>query len=240
MRAQLNWADLFHEIRTPLTNIRGYLEAMLHGMIPPDSASLSSLLEEVGRLERLVDVLRKQPPAPDPTSVAISHVALAATTKPSSVTSAQGSVDPDQVAARLVRLCEPVARSRRLCLAIDLQGGPAQVAASADVLAQVMGNLLQNGLRYTDEGGCLRVESRAAGEHYRFACRNTGSYISPDELPLIFSRGYRGEAARRTCPGMGVGLAIVQELVEAHGGWVGADSSGRWTEVWFVLPLAAG
>jgi len=257
MRTQLKWADLVHEIRTPLTNIRGYLEAMLHGVIPPDSASLSAVYEEVERLERLVSLLNEarqgagnSTPLPDPDCSAaadagpslatIPRVAAASTAELPPVTPVRGPVNPDRVADRLVRLCEPAAHTRGLRLETDLQGGPAMVAVSADVLAQVMGNLLQNALRYTEDGGCVRIESKAAGEHYRFACRNTGSYISPDELPLIFQRGFRGEAARRTCPGTGVGLAVVRELVEAHGGWVGAGSTGGWTEIWFVLPLAAG
>lgn len=263
----LRWAmaDLCHEIRTPLTNIRGYVEAMLDGVIDPDAEALRSVHEEILRVERLVEALQEAaasavpaPGAPASKSCSGTTAALAvpapgapasmagstALDVPASASAAVAGLQfataalcPDSIAARLIHLYQPTARCRGIQLAAKLQAGEAVTDADGDCIAQAMVNLLQNALRYTGKDGLIRIETTAAGQHYRFACCNTGPEIPLHELPWIFTRSYRGEAARRICSGLGVGLAIVREIVEAFGGCVGAESSGGWTEIWFALPL---
>ncbi|HEY8347169.1 MAG TPA: HAMP domain-containing sensor histidine kinase [Symbiobacteriaceae bacterium] len=209
--------DLLHEIRTPLTNIRGYLEAMQDGVIPPDEASLALVHEEILRLERLLDGLSQQTP---------------------DLLFRREPVDLDGIAERLIRLYRPGARRRGVRLEAELGAGGLPIRASGDAMAQVMGNLLQNALRYTDAGGVIRVRTAGVGGRYRFVCLNTGPEIPREELPLLFCRFYRGAAARRESRGMGIGLAIVRDLVEAHGGRVGAESGGGWNTIWFEVPVS--
>lgn len=220
-------ADLLHEIRTPVTNIRGFLEAMQDGLIPPNETSLACVHEEVLRLERLLDIFQERFRAE--AGAASADAAPLARREP---------VDLDGIAERLIRLHQPCARRRGIRLEAELGAGGAAVRASGDAMAQAMANLLQNALRYTGAGGVIRVQTACDGGHYRFICLNTGPEIPKEEIPLLFSRFYRGAAGRRESTGMGVGLAIVRDLVEAHGGRVGAASGGGWNSVWFEVPAA--
>ena len=110
----------------------------------------------------------------------------------------------------------------------------------ADAIGQVVGNLLQNAVRYTDDGGSVTVQvSRRATGEVRTTVANTGASIPPDELPLIWERLYRVDRSRdRASGGSGIGLAIVRDIVRAHGGDVGAASTDGRTEVWFTLPAS--
>lgn len=132
--------------------------------------------------------------------------------------------------------------AKGIAVSIDLAAA-GHLAADPDRLTQVVHNLLDNALRYTPEGGRVEIAAaRAAGpggatDEVTVTVGNTGDGIAASDLPFIFERFYRGEKSRsRDHGGEGIGLAIVKELVEAHGGTVGAESTGGWTRVWFRLP----
>ena len=206
-----------HELRTPLTNLQGYLEALRDGVLPPDPATFDSLREEVDRLTRLaasLDILaggEGERPLPGP-------VELAAVVRASA----------DLVAPTLAR------RSIELAVAID---DSLVVHGRADELTQVLGNLLQNAVRYTPAGGRVRVEATRNPEGVVVQVSNSGPGIPPDDLPHVWERFYRVEKSRdRARGGAGVGLAIVKQLVEEAGGRVGAASDAGWTTFWFRLP----
>ena len=113
--------------------------------------------------------------------------------------------------------------------------------AEPDEIGQVVTNLVQNAVRYTDDGGSITVRLAADGEWLRCSVENTGTPIPADELPLIWERMYRVDRSRaRASGGAGIGLAIVREIVEGHGGSVGASSGDGRTAVWFRLPMTAG
>jgi signal transduction histidine kinase len=98
---------------------------------------------------------------------------------------------------------------------------------------------MQNAARYTDDGGEIVVRLREEGGWVRCAVENTGADIPPDELPLIWERLHRVDPSRaRVSGGAGIGLAIVRQIVEAHGGQVGAASADGRTSIWFRLPAA--
>ena len=111
------------------------------------------------------------------------------------------------------------------------------VRADPDGLAQVLGNLLQNATRYTPAGGQVVIRAeRRPGDRGRER-RQHGPGIPPTDLPHVFERFYRVDKSRdRTHGGAGIGLAIVKQLVEAHGGNVGVESGGDRTRFWFSLP----
>ena len=218
-------ASLAHEIRTPLTNLQGYLEAMRDGVIEPTEEALTSVHEEVLRLVRLVDALhqlaradalRQQPLEFYPT-------------------------DLDMLVEQLVRVIRPAAEARGIRVFVDSGARRAQMPVHADSIAQVLRNLLRNAVQYTNDGGMIRVQTGISGGTYRFTCLNSGPGIPPDDLPFIFNRFYRsGNPKPGKAPGVGIGLAIARELVEVHGGRVGADSKAGWTMVWFELPAEQG
>jgi signal transduction histidine kinase len=113
-----------------------------------------------------------------------------------------------------------------------------KVWADPHQLSQVVHNLLQNACQYTDSGGVVVISTQSMPETIKVVFANTGGELSEQDLPFIFERFYRGEKSRsRDHGGAGIGLAIVKELVEAHGGSVNAELVNGRTQIWFDLPF---
>ena len=113
-----------------------------------------------------------------------------------------------------------------------------QVLADREKLSRVIENLLKNALQYTPESGCVSVRTESFSDGVKLLVENSGPGIEARDLPLIFERFYRGEKSRsRDYGGTGIGLAIVKEIVEAHGGKTGVESIPGKTLFWFSLPL---
>jgi len=211
-------ANAAHELRTPLTNLKGYLEALRDGVIPPDRATFESLWEETERLVRLsrgLDTLAdgdaSGPPAPVDVDLAL-------------------------VIRSAVELIQPAARAAGLEITLAV---PARLSAhgNPDQLAQVLGNLLQNAVRYSTPGGKVGIRAERRPADILVSVTTSGDGIPADALPHVFERFYRVEKSRdRERGGAGIGLSIVKQLVEGHGGKVGAESAGGVTRVWFSLP----
>jgi len=212
-------ANAAHELRTPLTNLQGYLEALRDGVVPPDPATFDSLSEEVDRLVRLSRAID---------ALAEGDVGQA---RPAAV-----ELDVAVAIRAAVEMVQPSLERAGLALRLEV---PQTLAgrANPDHLAQVLGNLLQNAVRYTPPGGTITVTARARPGDILVSVANTGDGIPAADLPHIFERFYRVEKSRdRGRGGAGIGLAIVKQLVEAEGGRVGAESVGGLTRVWFSLP----
>ena len=211
-------ANAAHELRTPLTNLKGYLEALRDGVIPPDRATFESLWEETERLVRLsrgLDTLADGDAAGPPAPV---DVDLALTIRSA------------------VELIQPAARASALEITLAV---PARLPArgNPDQLAQVLGNLLQNAVRYSTPGGQVGIRAERRPADILVSVTTSGDGIPADALPHVFERFYRVEKSRdRERGGAGIGLSIVKQLVEGHGGKVGAESAGGVTRVWFSLP----
>jgi signal transduction histidine kinase len=215
-------ATAAHELRTPLTNLKGYLEALRDGVVPADAATFESLLEEADRLVRLsrsLDTLAEGDAATAPPEALEVDVAAA-------IRSAVDLARPSFARADLV---------------VNVDVAPALPArANPDHLAQVLANLLQNALRYTPRGGRVTIHGERRPGDVLISISNTGDGIPPDDLPRVFERFYRVDKSRdRASGGAGIGLAIVQQLIEADGGEVGVESREGLTRFWFSLPGAA-
>ncbi|MGD8494819.1 MAG: ATP-binding protein [Gemmatimonadales bacterium] len=220
-------ANVSHELKTPLTAIRGFTEPLLEGDVDGAQASefLGRILANLDRMQRLVDDLLDLTRIesggwlPDPQEVEIGPMVEA-----------------------VWRRMEPVATSRSIDLAIG--GGDARALADPEALDQVLANLLDNAVRYSPEGGTVTVRVRRAdgGPRIRVEVSDQGPGIPSEQQERVFERFYRVDAGRtRTAGGTGLGLAIVKHLVGAHGGRVGIDSElGNGTTVWFELPAAGG
>ncbi|HSQ59582.1 MAG TPA: ATP-binding protein [Acidobacteriota bacterium] len=216
--------DVAHELRTPLTNLRAQLEAIEDGLVPADASSLRSLHEETLLLSRLVEDLQDL------------SLAEAGRLRLDRAPVAPGEV-LDAAAAAFRARCEE--RGIALGVAPESAGAP-RVSADAGRLAQILRNLLANAMTHTPKGGSLTLAASPEGAFVRFEVRDTGDGIAPEHLPHVFDRFYRADASRsRVTGGAGLGLPIVKQLVEAHGGSVAIDSGpDRGTAISFTIPLA--
>jgi signal transduction histidine kinase len=213
--------DVAHELRTPLTNIRGYLEALNDGVLPPSPETFSMLQDETLRLVQLTeDVLQL-----------------------ARADAARGDLhrEPIDLRAEINTALEPFSRAftqKSIRVNIRAPEGPVTVPADQRRIARVLRNLTDNAARYTPQNSALDISIETGLEHVRVGYTNNGGELAPGDLPYIFERFYRGEKSRsRQHGGAGIGLAIVKELVEAHGGRVGAELIGERVRVWFDLPM---
>lgn len=195
-------SDIAHELRTPLSNIRGWLEAVEDGVTKPDQAFIQSLSEEAALLQHIIDDLRDL------------------------ATADAGNlrIHPERV--HLPTLFEQVVAAQHAD-GINLVHQASDLELDADPvrLRQIIGNLVTNAIRFTPPGGTVRLEGRRDGTDVVIDVIDTGTGISPDDLPKVFDRFWRAEQSRnRHTGGSGLGLAIVRSLVEAHHGQVTATS----------------
>jgi signal transduction histidine kinase len=216
-------ANVSHELKTPLTSIRGFVETLLEDE-PPEPLRrqfLENVRRNTLRLQRLVDDL-----------LDLSRLEAGRW---------QLELQPVEVAAAAReswQALETTATERGVAFAVE---GSAVAMADDQALAQVFQNLFDNALRYTSDGGSVRVTLEAREETVHVAVADTGSGIPARSLPRIFERFYRVDPARsREEGGTGLGLAIVRHLVQGMGGEVTAESElGRGSVIRFTLPASS-
>lgn len=218
-------ANVSHELKTPLTVVRGYAETLLGDEPAPEvrRTFLASILANAARMQRLVDDL-----------LDLSRIESGAwTPRPERV--ALGPL-AEQVWSDVVRTSDAADRAFTLALAPDA----GEVQADPQAVRQVLANILENAARYTPAGGSVTVRSRLRDGAVVIEVADTGAGIPNQHLPRIFERFYRVDAARsRELGGTGLGLAIVKHLVEAQGGWVEAESRvGDGTTIRVSFPAA--
>lgn len=220
-------ADIAHELRTPLSVLRLQIESLEDGVEQPTPQTLGALGHQVTMLNRLVDDLRLLSLA-DAGQLALSIEPL----------------NPGELLARTAAAAGARARQQAIDLRVETNGTLPPVCADAQRLAQILGNLVENALRYTPHGGTVTLrallQQGASTPVVAFEVGDTGPGIAPEDLPHIFERFYRTDRARaRETGGSGLGLAIVQRLVEAQGGQVSVHSTpGQGTT--FTVTLPAG
>jgi len=205
-------ADIAHDLRTPLTVLSGYLEAMEDGTLSPTPARLQMMHQEVYTLKRLVEDLRTLSLA-EAGNLALHKESLA----PHNLLTQVQSAYARQAAEQEVQLAVAAAPDLPL-ITVD----PAR-------MRQVLGNLVSNALRYTPAGGRITLaanQATAPKDGVQVTVTDTGRGISPEDLPYIFDRFYRGDKSRQEGEGeSGLGLAIVKSLVTAHGGAITVAST---------------
>jgi signal transduction histidine kinase len=214
-------SDVAHELRTPLSNIRGYLEAAKDGIVEPDGEWVDTLFDEAMLLNRLIDDLQELAQA----DAGHLHLELAA-------------VDLGQVIRSTVDTLLPISLKLGMELTCEIPADLPNVTADSQRVGQVLRNLINNALDYTPAGGWITIQARAEGAFVRVAVMDTGSGIAPEHLPFLFERFFRADPSRsRSTGGSGLGLAIVKQLVQAQGGQVGVESyPGRGSLFYFTLP----
>jgi two-component system, OmpR family, phosphate regulon sensor histidine kinase PhoR len=213
-------ANASHELKTPLTAMRGFAETLLEGD-PPEALRrefLGSIRTNTVRLQNLVDDL-----------LDLSRLESGAWNVQ------EEEVEVAEAAREVWDDLRRQHRERDISFSIT---GDAVALADAQALYQVFRNLLDNALRFTPDGGRIGVEIEARGPELRATVADSGAGIPSSALPRIFERFYRVDAGRdRGAGGTGLGLAIVRHLVHSMGGEVGAESQlGEGTRIHFTLP----
>jgi len=212
--------DVAHELRTPLTNINGYLEALADNVLNPSRETLLLLQEETLRLTNLVEDIMRLARA-DAARADLHRV----------------EIEANSAITQLLGAFRPQLDARRIDVKVDAKQRDIRLSADPEKLSQVVANLLQNACQYTPPGGALTISIERTPDEVLFVFANTRGELEDKELPFIFERFYRGEKSRsREHGGAGIGLAIVKELVEAHGGRVGAEFAEGYVRIWFSLP----
>jgi two-component system sensor histidine kinase BaeS len=207
-------ADVAHELRTPLGAMRGELEGMIDGLISNDTSRLQSLHDETGRLKKVVDGIEELNQAE--ASVLSLHVQ-------------HFGVKP--FLGNIIDRYRNVFQEKGVALELSC---PHEIKINADPerVSQIIVNLLSNALRATNSGGHVSVSVLPVNSELGISVEDTGSGIAEKDLPFIFERFYHGPGG-----GLGIGLTIVRELAEAHGGRIEAKSAiGKGSQFTLFLP----
>jgi two-component system sensor histidine kinase BaeS len=211
-------ANIAHELRTPLGAVRAELEGMMDGLIPVERKTLESLYAEIGRLKSILEGIEELTQA-----------------EASSLSLAKKSLDLGPFLDDILTRYRKMFADKGVALGLECPPG-LTAHADPDKLSQVIINLLSNALRATQPGGTVRVKAYDGGGVTEMVVEDTGGGIGEEDLPFVFERFYRGQGMVSR-GGLGLGLTIVKELVEAHGGEVTAESTpGQGSRFRLALP----
>jgi two-component system sensor histidine kinase BaeS len=216
-------ADIAHELRTPLSNLRGYLEAASDGLVKMDDAAVHSLGEEASSLSRLVDDLQE--------------LSLADAGELKLIIQPE---DISHLITETVTVLQAKASVKNINISTDLPAKLPEANIDSHRIKQVLYNLLDNAVAHTGPEGRITVTARQEGDCLYISVADTGEGIPAEDLPLIFERFYRVDKSRtRATGGTGLGLTIAKRLVEAHGGRIDVRSRpGQGTTFTFSLPIS--
>lgn len=221
LRRQMT-ADVAHELRTPLSVILGYTEALSDGKLQGKPAIYDAMYGEAKLLNHLVDDLRTLSLA-DAGELSLNR----------------SLVLPGELVERIAASQGELAAQRGIHLDTDISPQLPPVWVDRERMVQVLANLVNNALRYTSSGGVITLSARLTGQSVVLRVQDTGPGIEPEHLPFIFKRFYRADDSRPSNGESGLGLAIVHSLVEAHNGSIEVESEpGKGAIFTMTLPVA--
>lgn len=209
MRALL--ANVSHDLKTPMTSITGYAQALRDGTAGPD---------DVHHIGGVIEYEAQH------VNTLLADLLYLGEIDAGQVITHREDLPLASVVGRCVQRIEPIVQSKQIDLEVDLAPDTVLRDVDPDKLERALTNVLENAAKFTPNGGVISVvgrhENGAAAPHVVCDITNTGSYIADDDLPRLFDRFFRGDRARRTAAGSGLGLAISHELVELNGGTIEA------------------
>lgn len=205
LRRQLT-ADVAHELRTPLTTVQTHIEALIEGVWEPTTERLQSCYDEMARISKLVYDLENL------AKVESNNLKLDKT-----------QINLLDLSGKMIGNFETELKNKNLNFAVI--GGCPDILADKDRINQVLMNLISNAVKYTPDGGEIRITISETEDSAVFSIEDNGTGIPEEEVPHIFERFYRADKSRnRMTGGSGIGLAIVKSIVTAHGGSVDVQS----------------
>jgi signal transduction histidine kinase len=217
-------ADVAHELRTPLSIILGYTEALSDGKLHGKPAIYDAMYGEAQLLSHLVDDLR---------TLSLADAG--------ELTLNRGPVAPGECLERVATSHAELAAQRNIRLVLQIAPDLPLVDVDRERLAQVVANLVGNALRYTPDDGTITLSAASNDDRVLLRVSDTGPGIEPEHLPHVFKRFYRADASRPANGESGLGLAIARSLVEAHGGTLQVDSTpGQGATFTVALPTPSG
>ena len=215
-------ANVSHELRSPITCMRGYVQAMQDGVIPESDMPryYQIVLDETDRLTGLVNDLL------DLSRLESGKFPL--TLAP---------FDANELMRRNLINFEPRIDEKHIAVAVELAEGPLMVMADANRINQVVSNIIDNAVKFLDgEDSRLTVRTAREGRDVRFSILNNGPRIPEADLPYIFERFYKADKAHTSGQGTGLGLSICQRIMQQHGSKITVRSDDRETAFEFLLP----
>lgn len=217
-------ANVSHELKTPMTTIGGFIDGILDGTIPPEKHRqyLKIVSEEVSRLSRLVRSMLNI------SKYETGEVKLKIT-----------SFDVTSLAVKTLLLFEGQIEKKKIEI-VGLDSPPLYMEGDVDLIQQVVYNLVENAVKFVNEGGYIAFKFEYQNENAVFSIKNSGEGLTQDELPKVFDRFYKtDESHGKDKTGVGLGLAIVRSIINLHGGNILVRSTkGEYTE--FSFSLKAG
>lgn len=218
-------ANVSHELRSPLTSMRGFLEAMSDGIVPEADRQgyIDIVLDENRRMTAMVNDLL------DLAKIESGQYKLT-----------MSVFDVNELIRRTLITFEPRIASRRLGVEVSLPSGPLFVEADSSRITQVLHNLVDNAVKYTPEGGSLRLICSAERHIARIGIENSGPGIPEAAIPHVFDRFYKAEKAHTPSgsSGTGLGLSIAKLIIEQHGQTISVSSGNGVTRFEFTLKRA--
>lgn len=218
-------ASISHELRTPLTSIKAYTETIIEDTRMDDETRgefLHIINQESDRLAQLIEGLLE-----------ISRL------ESGRAMLVRGRVDLGRLVEKTAVALRPVAERKDVRIETLVDPRLPAIEADASKIESVVTNLANNGVKFTEPGGVVRISAGQHGELAAIHVSDTGMGIPPDDLPHIFERFYRVGATALKVPGTGLGLAIVKKIVDMHGGSIKVHSKlGKGTTFTVLLPIA--
>jgi signal transduction histidine kinase len=206
-------ADVSHELMTPLTAMRGYIETLSMVELQLDAPTRERYMRivsaETTRLENIIgDLLDLARLEGGGTSMRRERVAV------------------ESLFARVAERHERELSERRVALRTEVKAGAEQLVGDPDRLEQALQNLVANALRHTPEDGEIALTAERREPRFVITVRDSGGGIPDDQLGLIFDRFFKGDASRKSAAGSGLGLSIVKAIIERHGGTITVRNEG--------------
>ncbi len=219
-------ANVSHDLKTPMTSITGYAQALSDGTAPPDD------------VQRISNVIREEA---EHVNALVADLLYLGELDAGQIVKRAEDVPLDALVARCVRRIEPAAHARDVSVDVDVARDATLTAVDPDKLERALTNVLENATKFSPAGGQVEVrgwrENGTSPPHIVCAVRNAGGPIPEEDLPRLFDRFFRGDRARRTASGSGLGLSIASELVQLNGGHIAASNEpGGHVLVTLTLP----
>jgi len=217
-------ADVAHDLRTPLSVILGYTEALMDGKLDGSKDIYKVLHDEAGHLQRLIDDLQTL------SMVDAGELPLLLQ-----------DVSPEDLLKRTAAAMREHANAADITIIVNSEDNLPKIHVDPERIAQVLGNLVNNAIRYTPQGGKIELIATSKNGSVFLRVRDNGVGITPEDLPYVFDRFYRGSKSRQQNGEAGLGLAIAKSLVEAHNGQISVVSNlGEGTAFTIEIPIRTG